>query len=323
MELRKISETTISVSAITLGTWAFGGGKWWGTQLDEDSCAVLIESVNRGIISIDTAPIYGKGRSEKIIGDFIRKKRLRDKIVLATKLGLSWKGSRVRHNLRKKRMLQELDESRQRLQTDFFDIYQVHWPDPETSVSETADVMSNFYKKGLIKAVGVSNYSVDQIKEFMKYSPLHVLQPPYNMFKREIEKEIIPFCIKNNIAIIGYIPLNSGILTGKFFFENVEIPDDLCRKYHQDVKEPFFSINKQCLKQLKNIADKYSKTLTQLVLNWTQSRKGMTSIIVGARKTYQIEENVEGIGWEIDEQDDQEIESLLKKREDKINCLKK
>ena len=183
--------------------------------------------------------------------------------------------------------------------------------------------MGDFYKKGLIKSVGVSNYSVEQMKEFMKSSPLHVLQPPYNMFRREIERDIIPFCINNNIAVIGYIPLDSGILTGKFFFNNVKVPDDLCRKNHQDLSEPFFLINKHCLRQLKDIAVKYKKTLTQLVINWTQSRKGITSIIVGARKPYQVRENIEGIGWKIEKQDGQKIENILKAREDEINSLKK
>ena len=228
MEYRIIKHTNLNVSVLSLGTWAFGGDIWWGKQREDDSQATLEAAiVSRGITTIDTAPVYGRGRSERIIGTFIKKTKLRDKIVLATKLGLSWQGSRIIHNLKRKRMLEEFDESRTRLQTDYFDIYQVHWPDPEVSIPETASTMHELYQKGLIRAIGVSNYSVAQMKEFIKHSPLHTLQPPYNMFQRQIEKDIVPFCQEKDIAILAYIPLHSGILTGKFFFDNVDIPNDL------------------------------------------------------------------------------------------------
>ena len=321
MNLKPISNTDIYTSPITLGTWAFGGDKWWGKQSDDDSRIVLSVALEKGITTIDTAPIYGRGRSERIIGMFLKKRNLREKVILATKLGLSWQGAKISHDLKRKRMIQELDESRERLQTDYFDIYQVHWPDPNTPISETADTIHEFYKKGLIRAIGVSNYSLEQMKEFMKYSPLHTLQPPYNMFKRRIENDIIPFCLENNISIIIYAPLNSGILTGKFFFDNVEIPDDFCRRNHKDLKEPFFSLNKETLRRLKEIAQKYNKTLTQLVINWTLTKKGITSVLVGARSRQQIEENIGGAGWTINNQDNEKIEQILKEREKKIPTL--
>ncbi|MFH1504177.1 MAG: aldo/keto reductase [Candidatus Omnitrophota bacterium] len=318
MEYKIISNTDLKVSVITLGTWAFGGDVWWGAQQDKDSMEALDAAIEKGITTIDTAPVYGRGRSERVIGVFIKKRKLREKVVLATKLGLSWEGPKILHNLSKKRMLDELDESRQRLQTDYFDIYQVHWPDPNTSIGETAEVMCSLYEKGIIKAVGVSNYSAARMKEFMKYSPLHSLQPPYNMFKRSIEKDIVPFCLENNISILSYIPLQSGILTGKFFFDDVEVPDDLCRRNHKDLKQPYFSVNKQALTKIKEIADKYKKTLTQLVLNWTYSQQGITSIITGARNLKQLEENIDAVGWKINSEDNMEIESILREREHNI-----
>jgi len=321
MELRPVSDTNICVSALSLGTWAFGGDKWWGSQDDKDSLTVLEAAFCGGINTIDTAPVYGRGRSERIIGAFIKKRNLRARIVLATKLGLSWDGPKIMHNLKKKRMLQELDESRKRLQTDYFDIYQAHWPDPNTPIAETASLMQEFYQKGIIRAIGVSNYSVEQMEDFMKYSPLHILQPPYNMFKREIEADIIPFCLKNNISILAYIPLHSGILTGKFFFGNTTVPGDLCRRNHRDLREPLFSINKEVLNQLKDIAQKYERTPTQLVLNWTQAKEGITSVLVGTRKSTQLEENIHGVGWKINEQDKEKIEHTLKEREAKIRAV--
>jgi len=307
------------ISVLGLGTWAFGSDKWWGPQSDEDSFAVLEEAVKAGINLIDTAPVYGRGHSEEIVGEFLKKEKIRERIVLATKVGLSWEGKRICRNLKRERMLEEIDASRRRLKTDYIDIYQVHWPDPNTPLKETAETMYEFYRKKIIKAIGVSNFSVKEMKEFMKYSPLHFLQPPYNMFRRECEEEIIPFCIENNIGILGYIPLHSGILTGKFFFENVKIPSDLCRKNHIDLKEPRFSINKETLAKIKKIAEKYKKTLTQFVLNWTYHQKGIVSILVGARNKRQIKENLESVGWQIEKEDYDRIEEILSLREELLH----
>ncbi len=318
MEYRKLGSLELEVSALGLGTWAFGGDRWWGPQNEIDSISTLSRTIEEGINFIDTAPVYGRGHSEKLIGKFLKEKGLREKIVLATKLGLSWEKKKIYHNLKRERMWEEIDESRKRLQTDYIDLYQVHWPDPETSIKETAQTMYEFYKKKLIKAVGVSNYSVEQMQKFMKYCPLHTLQPPYNMFRREIEREIVPFCIENNISIISYIPLHSGILTGKFFFNAVRIPNDLCRKNHRDLKEPYYSLNKEVLKEIKDIASTYNKTLTQFVLNWTYHRRGISSILVGARNIKQLEENLGAVDWYIREDDSKKVEKILEERERRL-----
>ncbi len=322
MEYRKVFQVNIEISVIGLGTWAFGGDIWWGSQEDSNSIAVLKKALEAGINLIDTAPVYGRGHSEKLIGKFLKEKKVREKVIIATKLGLSWKNGRIYRDLSRRRMLEEIDESRKRLQTDYIDIYQVHWPDSNTPIAETATTMYEFYKKGLIKAIGVSNYSVEQMQEFMKYSPLHTLQPPYNMFKRDIEKDIIPFCVENNISILSYIPLYSGILTGKFF-KTTKIPSDLCRKNHKDLKEPLFSINKKILEKIEKIALKYNKSLTQLVLNWTYHQRGITSILVGARNLAQLEENLGALNWILRNQDFKEIEKILKEREIEISKLHK
>ena len=319
MENRKIKGVNAVIAPVALGTWAFGGDSWWGKQDDKDSMEVLSAAIESGINLIDTAPMYGRGRSERTIGAFLRKNKLREKVVLATKLGLSWQGSRVFHDLSRKRMLAEIDESRQRLDTDYFDLYQVHWPDSNAKAQETADIMYEFYKKGLIKAVGVSNYSLEQMDEFMKYCPLHSLQPQYSMLVRDIEKEIVPFCSKNNIAILTYAPLYSGILTGKFFLDNVTVPDDINRKLkRKDFQEPRFSINKETLQFLKNIALGYKKTLTQLVINWNFSQPGVFASIVGARSASQLKENSASMGWDISQADRLLIEDILENRLKKI-----
>ena len=316
MRYRKIENSDLELSVLSLGTWAFGGGEWWGKQEDRDSVETLEVALNRGLTTIDTAPVYGWGRSERVIGAFIKKRKVRERIVLATKLGLSRQGPQIIHNLKKQRMLEEFDESRQRLQTDYFDLYQVHWPDPDTPIGETAEVMYSFYQKGVIKAVGVSNYSVEQMREFMKYSPLHCCQPQYNMFIRGIENDVVPFCLDKKIAIITYAPLYSGILTGKFFFGGAKIPDDINRKMkRKDLEEPRFSINKGTLLKLKEIADKHGKTLAQLVLNWNYNQRGITSTIVGSRNAFQLEDNLGSVGWKIPGEDLGEINDILEERE--------
>jgi aryl-alcohol dehydrogenase-like predicted oxidoreductase len=314
MEYKTISRINISVSAITLGTWALGNDAWWGAQHDSESLSVLAKAFETGITTIDTAPIYGRGHSEELIGDFVCQAGRREKLVIASKLGLEWEGKKIRCNLARERMYREIEESRERLKTDYIDIYQVHWPDPATPIQETAETMRDFFDKKLIRAVGVSNHSLAQIQEFMRYCPLHMIQPPYNMFMRQIEDDIVPFCIEHDIAILVYAPLHSGILTGKFFDSQAAAPQGHGRKNFRDLKEPLRSINKDLVRRLGEIAAGYGKTLTQLVLNWTLRQKGITALIVGARSAAQLEENTGGADWRIGEDDMRTIETLLSQR---------
>lgn len=324
MDYRKINNINIPISPVTLGTWAFGGDIWWGPQEDRNSTKVLDLAIKEGITMIDTAPVYGRGRSERVIGDFLRKHKLREKVVLATKLGLDWQGPKILHNLSKKRMLEEVDLSRDRLQTDYFDLYQVHWPDPGTPIAETAATIYKLKQKGITKAVGVSNYSGEQMLEFMKYCPIDCLQPEYSMFKRNIESDIVPFCQKNDIAIISYAPLYSGLLTGKFFLTDTSIPEDRNRKLKSfHFSEPYFSINKKALQKLRAIASNYEKTLTQLAINWNFSQSGITSSIVGSRKPEQLAENLGSMGWKLSTEDRAKINEILEQRAKRIGAVKK
>lgn len=321
MDYCKIGNINIPVSSLGLGTWAFGGGAWWGPQEDRDSVEVMEEAIRGGATLIDTAPVYGRGRSEKIIGSFLNKRKLFDKVILATKVGLSWQGKKIFHNLKKERILEELEQSRCRLQTDYLDLYQVHWPDPETPIAETAQTLYKIKQKGIIKAVGVSNYSISQMIEFRKHCPLDSLQPEYSMFKRDIEKEVIPFCQKNAIAIISYAPLYSGLLTGKFFLTGQAVPEDTNRKLKSfHFQEPYFSINKSALEKLVEIASAYQKSLTQLVINWNFSQNGITSSIVGSRRPEQIKENLGSMGWKLTDQDLSRINAVLSEREEKLRA---
>ena len=198
MERAPIAGTSLEVSRVALGTWAIGGWMWGGTD-EAESIATIRAAVERGINLIDTAPAYGFGRSEEIVGKAIAEGHLRSQVLIATKTGLAWEGGRVFRNASRARILQEVEDSLRRLRTDHIDVYQVHWPDPLVTIEETAEAMQSLFKQGKIRAIGVSNFSVRQMECFRRVAPLHVLQPPYNLFERGIEADILPYCRKNRL----------------------------------------------------------------------------------------------------------------------------
>src|SRR6266702_4813157 len=199
MEPAPIPGTSLKVSQVAIGTWAFGGWMWGGTAVAESS-ATMRAAFDHGINIVDTAPVYGFGRSEGIVGKAIEGGRLRSDVLIATKAGLQWDGGKVSRNASRARIMREVEESLRRLRTDYIDIYQVHWPDPLITVEETAEAMLTLLEQGKIRAIGVSNFSVLQMERFRRIAPLHVLQPPYNLFERGIEADLLPYCRKNKIT---------------------------------------------------------------------------------------------------------------------------
>jgi aryl-alcohol dehydrogenase-like predicted oxidoreductase len=200
VELADIPGTSLRVSRIAIGTWAIGGWMWGGTD-EAESVSTIHAAVDHGINVIDTAPIYGFGRSEEIVGKAIAEGRLRSRVLIATKVGLEWRDGKIFRNSSRDRINHEIEESLQRLRTDHVDIYQIHWPDPLTPIGETAEAMHMLYKEGKIRAIGVSNFSIDQMEQFRRFAPIHVLQPPYNLFERGIEAEILPYAAKTRLRL--------------------------------------------------------------------------------------------------------------------------
>ena len=282
------------LSALGLGTWVFGGGKWWGEQKDDVSKAVMAAAVTAGVNLFDTAPFYGFGHSEKLTGEFIAERQIRKKSIISTKLGLDPDAPGF-HNLKRDRMKKEIEESLSRLGTDYIDIYHIHWPDPAVPVEESAKTMRGFYEEGLIRSVGVSNYSVAEMRRFMDVCPLHFLQPPYSMFNRSIEKELLPFCVKNGVSVLAYSPLHGGMLTGKFFREGYSPPRDLRRKGMKDLREPYYSVEKDAFVKTEKLADGCGISPAAFALAWLMSRKGVASVLMGARNTAQLEENLKSV----------------------------
>src|ERR1700736_572644 len=200
MEHVVIPGTSLQISRVTLGTWAIGGWMWGGTD-EAESIATIRAAVEHGINVIDTAPAYGFGRSEEIVGKAIAEGHLRSRVLIATKTGLEWRDGKVFRNASRARIMDEVDDSLRRLRTDYIDIYQVHWPDPLVTIEETAEAMHTLLRQGKIRAIGVSNFSVGQMERFRRAAPLHVLQPPYNLFERAVEVDLLPYCHKNKIAM--------------------------------------------------------------------------------------------------------------------------
>src|SRR5262245_45915066 len=215
MEYVSIPGTGISTSRIGLGTWAMGGWMWGGTD-DERSIQTICTAFDRGVTLVDTAPAYGQGRSEEIVGRAIERIGHRDRVVIATKVGLQWRsdGTVVR-NASRARIMQEIDDSLRRLRTDYVDVYQVHWPDPLVPVEETAEALHVLHRDGRIRAIGVSNYLPEQMEVFRQVAPLHTAQPPYNLFERDAEAEVLPYCRGRGIATLTYGALCRGLLSGR------------------------------------------------------------------------------------------------------------
>src|SRR6202043_1414528 len=228
MEFNDIPGTSLKVSPVAIGTWAIGGWMWGGTD-EAESIATIRAAFEHGINIVDTAPVYGFGRSEEIVGRAIAEGRLRSEVLIATKAGLQWDGERVSRNASRARILREVEDSLRRLRTDYIDIYQVHWPDPLVTIEETAEAMLTLLQQGKIRAIGVSNFSVLQMERFRRVAPLHVLQPPYNLFERGIEADLLPYCRENKIATLGYGALCRGLLSGRMRPDTVFDGDDLRR----------------------------------------------------------------------------------------------
>src|SRR5271156_5133135 len=214
MEYTLISGTEMNVSRVAQGTWAIGGWMWGGTD-ERESIRTIHAALDKGINLIDTAPVYGFGVSEEIVGKAIEERGHREKVFIATKVGLEWHNGSVTRNSSRDRIRQEVQDSLRRLRTDYIDIYQVHWPDLAVPIEETARAMRGLLKEGLIRAIGVSNFSPEQMNRFMSVSELQVVQSPYNLFERQIERDVLPYSRKMNLSALAYGPLCRGLLTGE------------------------------------------------------------------------------------------------------------
>jgi len=310
IEFANIADTGLTVSRVGLGTWAIGGWMWGGTD-EEESVKTIRAAVDRGVNLIDTAPAYGFGRSEEIVGRAIAERQLRSRVVIATKTGLEWKDGKVFRNASRDRIMHEVTDSLRRLQTDYIDIYQVHWPDPLVPIEETAEAMQTLFDQGKIRAIGVSNFSVAQIERFRHIAKLHVVQPPYNLFEREIESELLPYCRNSGLATLTYGALCRGLLSGKLQGDAQFQGDDL-RLTDPKFQPPRYAQYLAAVRRLDQFArDSYGKHVIHLAVRWILDQ-GSTTALWGARHPGQLQPIDEVFGWSLDTAAKAEIDLILR-----------
>ena len=299
MEFIDIPGTSIRASRIALGTWAIGGWMWGGTD-EGDAIRTIREALDRGINLIDTAPVYGFGRSEEIVGKALAG-GLRRSAIIATKVGLDWKNDKPFRNARKVRIIEEVENSLRRLRTDVIDLYQVHWPDPHTRIAETAEAIGALHRDGKIRAVGVSNFSPLQMDEFRKVAPLHTAQPPYNLFERAIEQDVLPYCRENKIALLAYGSLCRGLLSGTMSSPSAFTGDDL-RKSDPKFRSPRYEQYLDGVRRLDQFArERFNRRVLDLAVRWVLDRGELNIALWGARRAEQLSPIADALGWRIDE----------------------
>ena len=311
METRRFGNTDIQVTPVGLGTWAIGGWMWGGTD-EAQSIETIHRAIDKGIGLIDTAPVYGFGRSEEIVGKALADGR-RDQVALATKVALNWNDDhdKVWRDSTASRIEREVEDSLKRLQTDRIDIYQIHWPDPKTPMEETARALEKLYQAGKIRAIGVSNFAPSQMDELQKNVPLHSLQPPYNLFERDIEQEILPYCRENGIATITYGGLCRGLLTGKMR-EYTQFTGDDLRKNDPKFQGERYRQYLNAVAELDAFAkEHYQKNVLALALRWLVDQPGVTTALWGARRPDQLDPVDEIDGWSLDKDAMAEIDGIL------------
>jgi aryl-alcohol dehydrogenase-like predicted oxidoreductase len=322
MKTRKLGNTELELTVIGFGAWAIGGGDYafgWGPQNDGESIRAIHKALDLGVNWIDTAPVYGLGRSEEVVAQAL--KGLRDEVIVATKCGLVWNTQReVSNSLGAESVRKEAEDSLRRLQTDYIDLYQIHWPSPDKDIEEAWTVLSDLVEEGKVRYTAVSNFSAEQMELIGPIHPVASLQPPYSMLRRDIEADILPYCKDMKIGVVAYSPLQNGLLTGKFTKESIQglSEDDFRKSKNRHFQEPEVDINLATVEALRPVAEDCGLSLAQLALVWVLRRGEVTSAITGTRKPAQIEETAAAADHHLDGETLLRIEDILKKREEDI-----
>ncbi|MFP4109290.1 MAG: aldo/keto reductase [Desulfonatronovibrio sp.] len=310
MEYITIPQTDIKLTRVALGTWAIGGWMWGGTD-EKKSIETIHAALDQGVNIVDTAPVYGFGRSEELVGKALKQYRGDKHVYISTKVGLEWtEDEKVMRNSTPQRLTRELDDSLRRLGVDRIDIYYIHWPDPLVPFEETAGAMKKFLEQGKIGAIGVSNYSPEQMDVFRSEAPIHVCQPPYNIFEREIEDDILPYCKANNIALMTYGALCRGLLSGKMHRDREFEGDDL-RNVDPKFQQPRFDQYLAAVDELKKLAAEKNKDLLPLAVRWILDQ-GVEIALWGGRKPEQMKPLSDVFGWELDKDAREQVDRILK-----------
>jgi aryl-alcohol dehydrogenase-like predicted oxidoreductase len=312
MNKKKLGNSDMELSPIGFGSWAIGGGDWqfsWGPQDDNDSIAAIHKALELGINWIDTAAVYGLGHSEEVVARAL--KTTSHKPYIFTKCGLVWDERREASN-NLKQIRREAEDSLRRLGVDTIDLYQVHWPKPDEEIEEAWSVMADLQKQGKVRWIGVSNFSVEQMERVMKIAPITSNQPPYSMLNRAVEPAILPFCQKNNIGVINYAPMHSGLLTGAMTKERVaNFPSDDFRRNAKNYQEPLLSRNLAVADFLGKIGKKHNVSTGVVAIAWTLHHPAITAAIVGGRNAKQVEGVLPAATFRLSQEEFAEIQAYL------------
>ncbi len=290
--LRQLGNSDLHLTAIGFGAWAIGGGNWefsWGPQDDNESIAAIHRALDLGINWIDTAAIYGLGHSEEVVGRAVKSSSR--KPLIFTKCSMRWNADRsIRRSLTRASLTEEIESSLRRLGVDAIDLYQIHWPDPEAELEEGWETLARFKEQGKVRWIGVSNFSVEQMKRALKIAPITSLQPPYSMLRPAIEAEILPFCQANHIGVINYSPMLSGMLTGKMTAARIaNFAADDWRRRNLEFQEPRLSRNLRLVELLREIGRPHNVEPGVVAVAWTLHHPAITAAIVGGRSASQVE----------------------------------
>jgi aryl-alcohol dehydrogenase-like predicted oxidoreductase len=288
----ELGRTGMRITRVGMGAWAIGGAGWWhawGAQDDEESIATLRRGFELGINWIDTAPIYGLGHSEEVVGRALE--GLTDRPYVFTKASLLDGGDNsVRHNLKRDSLLREIEASLTRLRVDVIDVYQVHWPDPDEDVEEGWSTFAEIKERGLVRHIGVSNFDVGQLRRAQAIAPVETLQPPYSLLERAVEDEVLPFAESEDIGVVCYSPMASGLLTGAMTAERIAaMPDDDWRKHDPRFQEPELSEHLALVGRLEQVAERHETTAGAIAVAWTLQHPAVDGSIVGFRTPDQVQ----------------------------------
>jgi aryl-alcohol dehydrogenase-like predicted oxidoreductase len=312
METRKLGNSDLNLTRIGFGAWAIGGGDWasgWGPQDDNDSIAAIHKALDLGINWIDTAAVYGLGHSEEVVAKAL--KTTSHKPYIFTKCAMRWdnKGE-IYHSLKEIRL--EIEDSLRRLQVETIDLYQIHWPNPDSDIEEGWSTMADLQREGKVRWIGVSNFSVAQMERALKIAPITSNQPPYSMINRTAEPEILPFSLQNGIGTINYAPMHSGLLTGAMSKERVAgFPENDFRRKAKNYQEPLLSRNLAIADLLKTIGARHEVAAGVIAIAWTLRNSAVTAAIVGGRNAKQVEGVIPAMNFRIPEAEYAEINAFL------------
>jgi aryl-alcohol dehydrogenase-like predicted oxidoreductase len=292
MQTRQLGNSDLQITPLGIGAWAMGGSGWafsWGHQEDQESIGAIHAALDKGLNWIDTAAVYGLGHSEEVVAKALKGRSNRPYVF--TKCERTWDEDRqIRKSLKRDSIIAECEASLRRLEIDVIDLYQIHWPEPDEDVEEGWATLAELKKQGKVRWIGVSNFDAAQLARAQAIAPITSLQPPYSIIQSEIDAEILPYCGANNIGVIVYAPMKSGMLTGAMTRERVaSLPEDDFRRRNSYFQEPMLTRNLKVVDVLREIGNKHGRTPGEVAIAWTLRRPEVTGAIVGMRSPQQVD----------------------------------